>query len=88
MELTRANAFVGVRKSSVAFVTMMTPYMVDVVRDRQQFLLLFECVISLAADDITGSFERAIFLPQCFSTSYAKTLELGTASSFESEMRC
>lgn len=25
------------------------------------FLSLFECVISLAVDDITGSFERAIF---------------------------
>ena len=39
---------------------MVAPYMADVAIN-SNFLLLFECVISLAVDDITGSLNELFF---------------------------
>lgn len=68
--MTRGKVLVGVRKRSGPFVIMITPYMVDVVTSCQQNFFLFEGVISLASDDITISFEQAIFASHGFSTAY------------------
>lgn len=54
------DALVGIRQSPAKFATMVAPYMADVAII-SNFLLLFECVISLAVDDITSSLNELFF---------------------------
>lgn len=63
------DALVGIRQSPAKFATIVAPYMADVAIN-SNFLLLFECVISLAVDDITSSlnqlfFDCSLLLPLC-----------------------
>lgn len=54
------DVLVGIRQSPAKFATMVAPYMADVAII-SNFLLLFECVISLAVDDITSSLNELFF---------------------------
>lgn len=54
------GALVGIRQSPAKFATAVAPYMADVAII-SIFLFLFECVISLAVDDITSSLNQLFF---------------------------
>lgn len=51
----------GIRQSPAKFARMVIPYMAVVATVVNNSWLLFECVISLAVDDITSSLNELFF---------------------------